>query len=134
MKRKILFIHFSMPLGGAEAVLVNYLNIAAQHPDYQVELALLEPSDQYNIDKIDPKVKVHFMLSEAESQFLRYNYWKVGNDSGDDVTYHKGWLEHIVASRTERLTKLINDEQYDVVIDFLNCIGSFLKKEWGCTR
>ncbi|WP_143530098.1 glycosyltransferase, partial [Rodentibacter trehalosifermentans] len=130
MKRKILFLHYSMPIGGAEAVLINYLNIAALHPDYQVELALLEPSEQYNMDKIDPKVKVHFILSEAESQFLRYNHWKVKDNSGDEVAYHKGWLDHLVESRRERLTKLIDEQQYDVVIDFHNCIVCHLGKEF----
>ncbi|WP_077478466.1 hypothetical protein [Rodentibacter trehalosifermentans] len=82
------------------------------------------------MDKIDPKVKVHFILSEAESQFLRYNNWKVKDNSEDEVAYHRGWLDHLSESRRERLTKLIDEQQYDVIIDFLNCIGYHLKKEF----
>lgn len=65
--KSLLFVHHSLVLGGAERILVNYLNLFAQSGDYQVSLALHYPIDDGPyLAEISPKVEVFYLLDADE--------------------------------------------------------------------
>lgn len=131
-KKKILFLHVAMVLGGAETVLVNYLNILAKNPNYDVELAVFEGMEKYNLEKIDPSVKIDFLLNDIETQFNRYSYWSSTkeNISEGDRNYYKSWSDYTDRVRLERLVNKIENEKYDVIIDFLATSIAFIKEDY----
>ncbi|VTU06849.1 CDP-glycerol:glycerophosphate [Actinobacillus porcinus] len=132
MTKKILFLNHEMVIGGAEGILINYLNIAASNPNYEVHLALFQSIEKQNIDRIDPRVDIEYLVTPAEDQFARYTYWKTQDQNilEKDKHYYRSWHDYIVNERQERLLNKINKENYDVIIDFLNTFGYFLKKEF----
>lgn len=132
MKKKILFLNHEMVIGGAEAVLINYLNIAASNPNYEVHLALFQSMEKQNIDRIDPKVDIEYLVTPAEDQFARYTYWKTQDQNilEKDKNYYQSWHDYIVNERQERLLNKINKENYDVIIDWLNLFQHFIGKNY----
>ncbi len=49
MKRKILFLHPRLVIGGAEAVLINYLNLSVKNKNYDIHLVLFESMEKVNL-------------------------------------------------------------------------------------
>lgn len=131
-RRKIAFLHVAMVLGGAETVLVNYLNILAKNPNYDVHLIVFEGMEKFNLEKIDPSVKVEFLLNDIETQFNRYTYWSSTKQdiSDGDKSYFQSWNKYTNHVRLERLVKILEVEKYDVVVDFLATSIAFITKEF----
>lgn len=132
MKRKILFLHPRLVIGGAEAVLINYLNLAVKNKSYDIHLVLFESMEKVNLDKIDPNVKVHFLLTPIETQFSRYCYSSLQDDqqSASEKSYYQHWDYYIDEKRRERLIDYINTEKIDVIIDFMNTIPLYLTEAY----
>lgn len=103
MKKKIAFLHPRLVIGGAETVLINYLNIAAKNDNYEVSLVLFESIERFNIEKIDPKVKIEFLVNSIETQFSRYCYWKTqdSNFPESEKNYYRHWDNIIDDERLE---------------------------------
>ncbi|MDO4626888.1 MAG: hypothetical protein Q4A81_06245 [Pasteurellaceae bacterium] len=71
MKKKILFVHPALVMGGAETVLISYLNILSKYSEkYEVDVAFIENRQNFNFDKIPNNINIHFILSDVESEFL----------------------------------------------------------------
>lgn len=86
--RKVLFITHGLGIGGAERVLLNYLNIAVSNPDYEISLMIMENENDHGIEFIDSKVKVIHLLTKEETIFV-----KVSNDNlSDKVAEQKEFL------------------------------------------
>lgn len=131
MKKKIAFLHPRLVIGGAETVLINYLNIAAKNDNYEVSLVLFESIERFNIEKIDPKVKIEFLVNSIETQFSRYCYWKTqdSNFPESEKNYYRHWDNIIDNERLERLFNYLNHNKIDVIIDFMNSTPLFLKEK-----
>ncbi len=131
MKKKIAFLHPRLVIGGAETVLINYLNIAAKNDNYEVSLVLFESIERFNIEKIDPKVKIEFLVNSIETQFSRYCYWKTqdSNFPESEKNYYRHWDNIIDDERLERLFNYLNHNKIDVIIDFMNSTPLFLKEK-----
>lgn len=131
-KKKILVLHPSMVIGGAETILINYLNILAKNPNYEVHLLVFEGMEKYNVEKIDTAVKVDFLLNDIETQFHRYCYWSFQKENilENDRNYYISWRDYANKVRLDRLISKIEKEQYDVVIDFLLTTLQFISKEY----
>ncbi|MDO4430271.1 MAG: glycosyltransferase [Lonepinella koalarum] len=131
-KKKILVLHVALAVGGAETVLLNYLNILTKNPEYQVDLAVFEGGEKNHLEKIDSSIKVDFLLNEIETQFSRYTYWKSkqSNISDSDRRYYSSWDSHISNTRLERLKNKIKKENYDLIIDFQGIVITFITPEF----
>ena len=131
MKKKILFMHPHLVMGGAETILVNYLNIAASHPDYDVSLVVFNNTEQHNIEKIDPRVKIHFLATSEEMRFMYASKQIRGLSSSLGINEEQICkIENLWEERLKRLINLINKEEYDVVIDFLNVFKHYVTEEY----
>ena len=109
--RKVLFITHGLGIGGAERVLLNYLNIAVSNPDYEISLMIMENENDHGIEFIDSKVKVIHLLTKEETIFV-----KVSNDNlSDKVAEQK---EFLIRERMRRLEEYLRIENYDLIIDF----------------
>ncbi len=131
MKKKILFMHPHLVMGGAETILINYLNIAASHPDYDVSLAVFNNTEQHNIEKIDPRVNIHFLATPEEMRFM-YASRQI-RDLSSSLGLNEEQIckiEGLWEERLKRLINLINKEEYDVVIDFLNIFKHYVTEEY----
>lgn len=131
-KKKILFLHVALVIGGAETVLVNYLNMLAKHPDYDVELLVFEGMEKYNLEKIDTRVKIVFLLNDIETQFNRCSYAFSNKEYilQGDKNYFKSWNDYTNNVRLQRLVDKIEKGNYDVVVDFLATSIAFITKEF----
>lgn len=131
-KKKVLFLHVALVIGGAETVLVNYLNMLAKHPDYDVELVVFEGMEKYNLEKIDSRVKVDFLLNDIETQFNRCSYAFSNKEyiPQGDKNYFKSWNDYTNDVRLQRLVDKINNGNYDVVVDFLATTIAFFTKNY----
>lgn len=131
-KKKVLFLHVALVIGGAETVLVNYLNMLAKHPDYDVELLVFEGMEKYNLEKIDKRVKVDFLLNDIETQFNRCSYAFSNKEyiPQGDKNYFKSWNEYTNNVRLQRLVDKIEKGNYDVVVDFLATTIAFISKSY----
>lgn len=131
-KKKILVLNVAMLLGGAETVLVNYLNILAKNPNYEVHLSVFEGMEKYNLEKIDPSVKIDFLLNDIETQFNRYSYSASvkENITDGERNYYKSWNNYTNNVRLDRLINKINVEDYDLIIDFLATSIAFIKNDY----
>lgn len=129
-KRKILFLHIRMVIGGAETILLNYVKLLTQK-GYDVDVAFMEGSDNVRIEEFRKYIEPTFLLNEIETQFANYCYWKLNQSdlSDGDKRYFKSWGDHIIGCRFNRLLKKIEDKQYDVIIDFQNTSSVFLLPE-----
>ncbi|HHT7842573.1 hypothetical protein [Pasteurella multocida] len=66
----ILFVHKSLVVGGAERILINYLNILSKFNELKVTLLLLENKgkDNKNINQINKNIDIDFILDNSESR------------------------------------------------------------------
>lgn len=131
-KKKIVFLHVAMVLGGAETVLVNYLNILAKNPNYDVHLIIFEGMEKFNLEKIDSSVKLTFLLNDIETQFNRCA-WAFSNKEylpDGDKKYFSSWKMYSDNVRLQRLIEHLDRENYDVVIDFLATSIAFITKDY----
>lgn len=129
-KRKILFLHIRMVMGGAETILLNYVKLLTQK-GYDVDVAFMEGSDNVRIEEFRKYIEPTFLLNEIETQFANYCYWKLNQSdlSDGDRRYFTSWGDHTIGSRFNRLLKKIDEKQYDVIIDFQNTSSVFLLPE-----
>ncbi|WP_439256576.1 glycosyltransferase [Lonepinella sp. BR2271] len=111
--KKILIIHPALVVGGAEAVLLNYLQILAKNPAYQVDMVFLENRVNANRDKIPANVNVFFMLDRFQSEFFILSAIAQENRS-----YWNSWNIALKQEVNQRLLNHINQHSYDAIIDF----------------
>lgn len=132
MKKKILFLHTEMVIGGVETVLVNYLNLCANNINYEIHLVLFQSMNKDNESKVNSTVYINYLLSQAEDQFGRYTYWKTQepNITENDKEYYRFWHNHIYSLRQERLIEYIAKHKIDLVIDFHSCFTYFISDEY----
>lgn len=132
MKKKILFLHTEMVIGGVETVLVNYLNLCANNINYEIHLVLFQSMNKDNASKVNSTVYINYLLSQAEDQFGRYTYWKTQepNITENDKEYYRFWHNHIYSLRQERLIEYIAKHKIDLVIDFHSCFTYFISDEY----
>ena len=131
MTKKILFIQPYLQIGGVESVLITYLNAIVKLGKFKVELLVIDELEKFNIEKINPNIKVDFLLNEIEAQFGRYCFWKSSNigSSEEDRRYFTSWRNHITEKAQQRLLNKIKEENFDAAIDFLNVFTRFLAKD-----
>lgn len=128
-KRKILFLHIRMVIGGAETILLNYVKLLSQK-GYDVDVAFMEGSHNVRIEEFRQYIEPTFLLNEIETQFSNYCRWALNQQElSDDKAYFSSWENHIQGCRFDRLLKKINDKQYDVIIDFQNTSSVFWMPE-----
>lgn len=121
--KKILIIHPALVVGGAEVILINYLKILSSLSDkYEVELLLLEDRMNFNRDKIPSNIKVSFILNDVESEFFIYCFLNLGKDNHN---YYSSWFNGIKERINQRLLDKINNNSYNIIIDFHRNISSF---------
>lgn len=127
MKKKILFLHTEMVIGGVETVLANYLNLCANNINYEIHLVLFQSMNKDNESKVNSTVYINYLLSQAEDQFGRYTYWKIQepNITENDKEYYRFWHNHIYSLRQERLLEYIAKHKIELVIDFHSCFTHF---------
>lgn len=128
MTKKILFIQPYLQIGGVESVLINYLNAIVSSGNFKVELIILDELEKFNIEKINPNIPIHFLMSPAEAQFSRYTYWKLQDNSlsEKDRHYYQSWNTHIGEASQDRFLKKLEEIKPDVIVDFLNVFINFL--------
>lgn len=132
MKKKILFLHNEMIIGGIESVLINYLDICVDRLNLEVHLALFQSMNNTTANQINPKVNVKYLLSQAEDQFARYTYWRLSdsNIQEQDKGYYRSWHKHIGSLRQDRLLEYIEQNAIDLIIDFSTCFTYFISDEY----
>lgn len=112
--KKILVIHLALVLGGAETVLISYLNILSKHYDkYAIELVLLENRQNHRINEIPSNIKISHLLTEIESEFFLYCY-----NRREQSNYHNSWRLGCQDKIKNLLLEKINSNNYDLIIEF----------------
>lgn len=121
--KKILFIHPALVTGGAETVLLNYLRMMSQCENYETHVLFLEQK-QTNYDALIPNnIKIHFALNHIESEFFIYSHLnKYNSETGK---YFSSWYNEITNQYVRQILKIINAENYDVIINFHSNISKF---------
>lgn len=115
--KNILVIHPALVVGGADSVLISYLNILAKHSDkYQVELVLLEDRQNHNISEISNNIKITHLLNGIESEFFIYCLLRLENHP--ESAYFHSWFTGIQEKINALLLEKINTNHYDLIIDF----------------
>lgn len=136
MKKKILFLQNELGIGGAQTILIHYLNIIADNPEYEVTVALVDANHNQeelnNISKVNPKVEFIYILNDIETQFGRYLNDRLRDNtlSAQTRNYYQSWHNYISKELQERVLKTIELHQYDVVIDFLCVLRYFFTEEY----
>lgn len=124
--KRILIIHPALVVGGAESVLINYLKILSKpHDKYEVELLLIENRVGFNLDKIPCNIKINYLLSDIESEFLVYSYANSNKNNNSNYKYYESWFYGIKERINSRLLSKINSNKYDIIIDFHRLLSGF---------
>lgn len=123
--KKILFVHPALVMGGAETVLINYLNLLNKYQDrYKVEIVFVENRENFNLDKIPNEITHHFLLNDMESEFLVFlnASWR---ENPDLSFYVSSWDKRIKREINLRLLSLLNKNNYDIIINFHHNLTGF---------
>lgn len=119
--KKILIIHPALVIGGAETVLINYLKILSSlNHKFEVTLFLMENRMNFNIEQIPNNIKIEFILTDIESEFFIYSLINSGKSN-----YYLSWGNGIKIRITQRLLEKINNNDFDIIIDFHRNDSSF---------
>lgn len=129
-KKKILFVHQSLIIGGAETILLNYLKILALNPNYEVELLLLNEAPISRINSLIPdSVKVSFILTEVESEFNIFLYWKLQDQLTEkERHYFSSWQNGIKIRTNNAILDFLTQNHFDIIVNFNQHLDDFLSQ------
>lgn len=113
--KKILVVHPTLLLGGAESVLIDFLKILGKYTDqYNVELLLLQNRQNHRIDEIPSSISISYGLTGIESEFLIYCI----NHMNENPHYFESWRRGCINKVNRKLSKKLTAQHYDLIIDF----------------
>lgn len=123
--KSLLFVHHRLILGGAERILVNYLNLFAQNPDYQVTLVLhFLPTDSPYLSQISPKVKIISLLDDHQSR----EFADIDGFFDDKGKSYQTRFYALRALLCDKMAQLLSTEKVDCVINFNTHFDFFLER------
>ncbi|HHE3654504.1 TPA: glycosyltransferase [Pasteurella multocida] len=123
----ILFVHKSLVVGGAERILINYLNILSGFNKFKVTLLLLENKgeDNKNINQINKNINIDFILDNSESR----KYTEFENKINQRSIFRKIYkykLSKINKIEENRIKKYIKNNEFDLIVNFNSHLDFFL--------
>ncbi len=123
----ILFVHKSLVVGGAERILINYLNILSGFNEFKVTLLLLENKgeDNKNINQINKNINIDFILDNSESR----KYTEFENKINQRSIFRKIYkykLSKINKIEENRIKKYIKNNEFDLIVNFNSHLDFFL--------
>ncbi|ARA71001.1 glycosyltransferase [Pasteurella multocida] len=123
----ILFVHKSLVVGGAERILINYLNILSGFNEFKVTLLLLENKgeDNKNINQINKNINIDFILDNSESR----KYTEFENKINQRSIFRKIYkykLSKINKIEENRIKKYIKNKEFDLIVNFNSHLDFFL--------
>lgn len=118
--KKILVIHPALVMGGAETVLLNMLKMLGANPEYHVDVLFMENRENHNIHLIPQHFNIDYALTGLESAFLLYlkSVMHSRNFTHKSEGYYQSWIYGIQNRVVEVIKNKIEQQHYDVVIDF----------------
>lgn len=115
----ILFVHKSLVIGGAERILINYLNLLSPIDNLNITLLLLEDREEknHNIEQIHKKIDIKFILQKEESCKYELLEQKIKNKGflKKIYRYKKNFFDKILKKRIKDFIKYNN---FDLIINF----------------
>lgn len=121
--KRILFVHKSLCIGGAEQVLLKYLQICSARADWHITLLLHQClSHNINIEAIPSNVSIVFLLSKKESRLLEQIEQKMENPNTDfDFLNYRNLLRN-------RIADFLTHNPVDLIINYNTHFDLFLEK------
>lgn len=124
----ITFVHKSLITGGAERILINYLNLLSSVENLNITLLLLENKGEnnINIEEINKNINIQFILNTEESK----KYAKSENEIQNKSFFRKYYKYQYKKSNEkiiERIGNYLNNKPIDLVINFNSHLDIFLR-------
>lgn len=125
----ITFVHKSLVTGGAERILINYLNLLSSVENLNITLLLLENRGEknINIEDINKNINIQFILNTKESE----KYSKSENEIQNKSLFRKYYKYQYRKTNEkiiERIGNYLHNTPIDLVINFNSHLDIFLRE------
>lgn len=125
----ITFVHKSLVTGGAERILINYLNLLSFVENLNITLLLLENRGEknINIEDINKNINIQFILNTKESE----KYAKSENEIQNKSLFRKYYKYQYRKTNEkiiERIGYYLHNTPIDLVINFNSHLDIFLRE------
>lgn len=125
----ITFVHKSLVTGGAERILINYLNLLSSVENLNITLLLLENRGEknINIEDINKNINIQFILNTKESE----KYAKSENEIQNKSLFRKYYKYQYRKTNEkiiERIGNYLHNTPIDLVINFNSHLDIFLRE------
>ncbi|MDY5420495.1 glycosyltransferase [Actinobacillus porcinus] len=123
--KNILIYRKNMKIGGITTVLLNYLNILAQHPDYHIDLVIVDQPPEDMLAKVPNNINVHHILSYYEAEFETFCLCELVKTPDD--YYFASWHGGLKDFTRKKVLEYLNSRPpYDLIINFAGDFDDFL--------
>lgn len=125
----ITFVHKSLVTGGAERILINYLNLLSSVENLNITLLLLENRGEknINIEDINKNINIQFILNTKESEKYAKSENEIQNKSLVRK-YYKYQYRKTNEKIIERIGHYLHNTPIDLVINFNSHLDIFLRE------
>lgn len=123
---KILFLHKWLVMGGIERILINYLQLLHCVPNLEIELIIaFDTEDNVFHNEIPSNIKTYYVFDKEH--FITYNHL-YQNRKKNILSRLKQKIEKFKEKRNckNKINKIINENNYDVIINFSNHFDPYL--------
>ena len=127
-RTKIVFVHLSLIVGGSETVLINYLTMLSNNPNYEIELLLLHKPNENLVKSLIPNnIKVSYILSDVEAEFKTFLFWKLKENITEGERYYfESWDNGIKIRQNNRILDFFMKNKFELVINFNEHLDDYL--------